>query len=374
MNDWNPNVLFGLDRWVGPLIRRPGPASLAYDQETCHQLLKQIKTAHDKLRHISGIESIMASAGFGESRRKILPVAPRLLPQLEPLAEDDVSLVSKFGGTPNLVPLLRRLGYQKRRSYRDLIRSIWPWCGCCRRPMQFVGQFDLGLHGALLQAITRDTTSALGPDFAEFLPPGLGEKELYSAPEATCWWYVFLCPKSNEHWQNPGSDARIIVSAPVHSSDPLLPRRPNAVIAATRRYLEDIKRACGKESGDIPLVSRKITGFELGVELDPVGGYCSTESMLKDAIGSRMQADPEIFGQTSAFNFFGAPVSDQGKPMRPYCPIGHGISDTAVRMTPFLNFRSQDDMAHQIYCDFRSDCKTDCGDSHLFCKADVSCT
>lgn len=81
------------------------------------------------------------------------PIAYRLEPIFESMTEDELS-VPKTGGIPDMT-YWYRFAYnydavnwkgEKERtpSIEELVDTYWPKCGCCGKPMQFIGQFDIG--------------------------------------------------------------------------------------------------------------------------------------------------------------------------------------------------------------------------------------
>ncbi len=361
LNRWNPHILdltelnYNEDEILGA-CGVYGDAS-AHAKHTLWAHITQLRNAVSILMQVPGVTKAFEKGG--------LPLCYKLLPQLQPLEQDELK-TAKFGGVPDLSKLLFLpfLQYDGAPSVAELVAKVWPRCGACHKPMGFIGQFDLGLSATLLHYLVCDR---LSDHRIVNRWSGMGTVEILSNRISGHWWYVFVCPNASDHRDNPNYNAQVIVGeshAPAAQEDQQL-----LVANATREYMASIQPDIS-QGPKVKLM--KVTGFKLGFELDP---QMSLGCDLEVAIEEAMSANPDIFGGDSAYAVFGRPASQQ-RPERFYTLRG-GPFGEPLRMSPLLHFTSSDsDVTYQLYGDMWSidGSRVDDMVDRLYCKVDASCT
>lgn len=360
-----------------------------------------------------------------------IPLAYRLEPQLSDITDfnNDNLASPKFGGVPYMTwwysfcydkaeiegQESQKEG-QESQKLDENIKENWPICGCCHKPLWFLGQIDITEWAQVIHLLTYEDLKKgkklkdwekRDRHYHQLSGLGSGDKVNLNLTSHDLWWYFFYCDCFNF---NIESSSAVVLLKPKFQgllSDPnfLLKEleKPN-LSEKRRREIEALKNLRGPDKekclwpieeyyeaavkfmkenerhpefidsrdtcGKVPL--QFIKNFKLHFDLD-YPGMISDD--LYDAFIYNDEKDPEredIFAGYSTYSLFGRPRSQQQEP-RYVCSFGYeGESWKIHRMAPIICWDdSKHDMTRQMYGCFRC---VDTQSDTVWARMDNSCT
>jgi len=290
---------------------------------------------------------------------------------------------SKIGGMPSLGKYLHMIMETRKRngnaiSLAEVIKLVWPRCGCCHESMVFVGQFDLLPWAAPIHCATQwQITQGSYP----WAVSGLGGKDIaeHNSIFENKLLQVFMCRNASGHFDNPGMDCFAHISAKYKKQRPFPGEKEETKIDTTpdQKQLHDafeeaglIENTFGRLKDDEIGVDenqllQRIDGYDLRLEFD--WGRDFTKYKQRDALDEIAEANPEVFldYRRCDYKLFGEARSQQ-EPKRYFSTNAY----VPHAMTPTLYFSDHSaDMSYQLYFDLIS------SDGYkVYGKTDASCT
>lgn len=414
MVEWNPHII--------NKINKKAVEKLCKKEAQLRDSEKSIKEKTviflQKYNEASNIIHSLPKTSFKVNQR--IPLAYKLNPQLSDITDKDILALPKFGGIPDMtwwysfvIDYGKVEGKETQKLYNN-IEKEWPICGCCHKPMRFLGQIDITDWARVIHLLTyedRTTEEYQKNDRHYYQISGLGSGNQNGLTNIShdLWWYFFYCDCFN--YGVEGYSAVILLKHKFQGFKGGIPNYISDMLKVkdlddkTRKHFEEVKkvydpverdkclwpkeeyRATVEEfmeknnvhpemaksdqgTGKIPL--QFVKGFDLGFDLDFPGVI---HDDLYGAIyyGAKKQYQ-DIFGHRGTYQLFGRPSSQQEEP-RYMCSYGydqgfHGYK--LHRKAPLICWDDFEcDMTRQMYGCLRctdSECDT------VWAKMDNSCT
>lgn len=344
---WNPHVI----RRPLNKIERPTP------------FIAEFVEKHGKV-----CELLRAAPGTKTLFEAGIPLCPVLIPQLQSLKKDDITL-DKVGGLPD-----PRRNWLCRGLTVKKINSNWPRCGTCHERMSFVAQVEIGDYWDAIHRLTCDTDSY---GHFSYSSVGIGEDWLGSSfrRHDKVNWTFFMCANAQDHFYSQNFDAHIWIDRETVYDNEILKflgekapteeeiARSNAQAQEAIRafYAETHVKKYGK--------AQQIKGFSLRFDLD---FYSGIDYKIEARLEKIQKDNPDIFAYSHSreFKLFGEPESQQEEAR--YFGLGNR-SPQPYRLAPVLCWDDNErDMTYQMYAElWRSDSE---GRRNFPAKIDASCT
>jgi hypothetical protein len=418
--EWNPHII--------NKINKGAVEKLCKDKSLLRPIKKAVpmkeKAVEFLLRYNRAKEMLCS---FPKSPFKVeshVPIAYRLEPQLSDITDfnNDVLASPKFGGVPDMTWWFSfcfdkaKIEDQETQKLDENIKEHWPICGCCHKPLWFLGQMDITEWAQVIHLLTYDDPKKgekledwekSDRHYYQLSGLGSGDKVNLNLTSHDLWWYFFYCDCFNFNIES--SSAVVLLKHKFQGSTSTLDfllkklKEPDlseekgkeieAIIdmgkpdkerclwpideyyEAVEKFMRENERhpelidprdTCGK----VPL--QFIKNFKLHFDLD-YPGMISDD--LYDAFYYDTYKDPErkdIFGGNSTYSLFGSPRSQQTEP-RFVCSFGYEEEGWKIhRMAPIICWNDNEhDITRQMYGCFR------CVDSQsdtVWARMDNSCT
>jgi hypothetical protein len=350
------------------------------------------------------------------------PLAYRLEPRLSDITDfnNDVLLSPKFGGIPDMTWWYSfvidhgKMEGKETQKLDENIKEHWPVCGCCHKPLWFLGQVNMTdwarvIHLLTYEDIAKEEYQKNNRHFYQLSGLGSGDKVGLNLLSHDLWWYFFYCDCFNYNIESSSAvvllrykfkgfkDVPDFLVKELEKKDlsdkekiqleslkkMLDPKEKEKCLwpiedycKAVEKFMEENKihpekikpddGTCGK----IPL--QFINGFDLRFDIDYPGVI--HEDLYETLYYGDNKPEKDIFGSSGPYSLFGRPHSQQEEP-RYVCSYGYDNSFDGWkihRMAPIICWNdSEHDMTRQMYGCFRC---VDSQSNTVWAKMDHSCT
>jgi len=343
-------------------------------------------------------------------------LAYRLEPQLSGITDfnKDILEAPKFGGIPDMtwwysfcIDNAEMGDGRKTQTLDDSIKNHWPVCGCCHKPMWFLGQLDITVWSQVIHLMTFEKLNKSEDLYSQMSGLGSGNQVGLDSNVHDTWWFLFYCDCFNYGFQSSSAAVMLKnkfkgygrtlkeiekelsgdidekrkkyleITRDMHAYDKeegcLWPEKEYC--KAVEKFMEEnkihpemIDKTTCENPGKIPL--QFIKDYEIRFDLD-YREWLGDDLYDKIYYGTKKQAK-ELFGNNGTYQLFGRPRSQQTEP-RYMCSFGYEGSGWKIhRMAPIINWDdSEHDMTRQMYGCFR--CKDNQCDT-VWSRMDHSCT